>query len=396
MRIVQVVPSIAAEAAGPAYSVPALCNALIRQGDDVGLHVLGDVQASAGGRWEGTPLDVRAHRWEKPLHSLGFSSEMRAALRLEAMSGADIIHNHSLWMMPNLYPAWAVRGTSCRLMTSPRGTLSEWAMRRRPLAKRLMWLAAQGRAVRASDCFHATADSELDEIRGRGLRGPIAVIPNGIAIPRLEPRDESPDRPMRLLFLGRIHPVKGIDVLVRAWSEVQAEFPAWEVVVAGPDAGALAFLRALAAELGVERLKFCDPAYGAEKADLYRSADLFALLSHSENFGMVVAEALANAVPAIVSQGAPWSGLDGRGCGWWIPQGVRPLTECLRHALALPRQELKRRGLLGRAWMEQDYDWNMIGARMSETYRWMRHGGAAPAWVDTDSTAHPSRRGVAV
>lgn len=390
MKVLHVVPSVETEASGPSYSVPALCHALVGAGHDVHLHVLGSTPVATG-----TGLAVHVHPWARPLHALGFSAEMRAALRREATTGgADIVHTHSLWMMPNVYPAWAVRGTPCRLMTAPRGTLSEWALRRRPLAKRLMWLAGQGRALRASDCFHATAPSELADIRRHGLRGPVAVLPNGVDIPHLDPTDDAPRaRPLRLLFMGRIHAVKGIDALVRAWAQVAAEFPNWEVVVTGPDGGALAGLQALAAELGVTRLAFSGPAYGAAKSEQYRTADLFVLPSHSENFGLVVAEALAHGIPAIVTHGAPWSGLAEHDCGWWIPHGVDPLVACLRGALALPPPELRRRGLRGRAWMERDYGWESIGARMSETYRWMRHGGAAPAWVDTDRASRPTDTG---
>ena len=99
-------------------------------------------------------------------------------------------------------------------------------------------------------------------------------------------------------------------------------------------------LQALAKDLRIERVTFSGPAYGYEKSQAYWSADLFVLPTHSENFGLVVAEALAHGVPAVVNKSAPWSGLEKEKCGWWVDVGVEPLTECLREAMSKSSEEL--------------------------------------------------------
>jgi glycosyltransferase involved in cell wall biosynthesis len=307
---------------------------------------------------------------------------MRRALRREAEE-ANVIHNHGLWMMPNLYPAWAVRRKPCRLVTSPRGTLAAWSLRRNAWQKKVMWFLGQGRAVRDSHCFHATAESEYQDIRRAGLRGPVAVIPNGIEVAPEVARTDS--GPRRLLFLSRIHPVKGIDVLLRAWSKVESRFPEWELRIVGKDEqGYQEKMQELSTTLGLKRVSFPGPAFGEQKGEEYKNAHLFILPTHTENFGVAVAEALAWGLPAIVTKGAPWSGLDDKGCGWWIEQGVESLADCLDSVLRLSPAELQKRGQRGRQWMEQEFSWEHVGKRMLEAYRWLIGGGTPPACVITN------------
>jgi glycosyltransferase involved in cell wall biosynthesis len=120
---------------------------------------------------------------------------------------------------------------------------------------------------------------------------------------------------------------------------------------------------------------------GTAKWNAYREADLFVLPSHSENFGMAAAEALATGTPAIVTKGAPWAGLTQQGAGWWPDVNVDSLAECLDTALRQPASELEAMGLRGREWMKEEFSWARIASMMQQTYRWVLQGGAAPAWV---------------
>jgi len=121
--------------------------------------------------------------------------------------------------------------------------------------------------------------------------------------------------------------------------------------------------------------------FGEEKLRAYQAASLFVVSTHSENFGMTVAEALAAGTPAIVSKGAPWRGLETEGAGWWIDIGVDPLIACLEKALRCSSSELEAMGQRGRTWMERDFSWPRIGQMMGQTYRWILQGGTPPAWV---------------
>lgn len=186
----------------------------------------------------------------------------------------------------------------------------------------------------------------------------------------------------QLLFLGRIHPVKGVDVLLRAWQAVEHRFPDWDLCIVGPDDGGYRReMEDLAARLGLKRVVFRGPLFGEEKLRAYRESSLFVLPTHSENFGIAVAEALAAGTPAIVTKGAPWRGLENQGAGWWIDIGVDPLIACLEKALDSQPATLSEMGRAGRDWMSRDYSWDRIGEKFEATYRWILKGGETPSWV---------------
>lgn len=378
MRVIQVVPAITEEASGPSYSVVRLCESLIETGMDVQLAALDWSSAPVRLPYLRTfPLGIGPRR-------LGVSPSMRRWLEAESDSGrVDLIHNHSLWMMPNVYSGRACRMGHCRLVVSPRGTLSAWAMAQSALQKKIFWHLLQAQALRETVCFHATAESEFEDIRRLGFRQPVCILPNGINVP---PLAETPKGGRRqLLFLGRIHPVKGVDILLHAWRAVEQRFPDWNLLIAGPDNGGyLTSMQTLAAELRLERVTFPGALFGKEKLRAYRDTSLFVLPTHSENFGMTVAEALAAGTPAIVSKGAPWEGLNEKGAGWWIDIGVDSLVACLEQALASPPRHLTEMGQAGREWMLRDYSWERIGARFSAIYQWLLKGGETPPWVRLD------------
>ncbi len=232
-------------------------------------------------------------------------------------------------------------------------------------------------------CFHATAQSEYEDIRRMGFLQPVAIIPNGIDVPPLQEKAGGGLR--TLLFLGRIHPKKGLDMLLPAWRAVQSRFQDWRLRIVGQDNGGyLDQMRSLATELGLERIEFSGPLYGHDKWRVYGEADLFVLPTYSENFGMAVAEALSAGTPTIVTRGAPWHDLESYGAGWWIEIGLDPLVACLETAMSLSPRDLAAMGQRGRDWMVREYSWSRIGWQMAETYRWMLQGGERPAWVIED------------
>lgn len=378
IRVVQIVPRICDEASGPSYSVPSLCSALVDISPDVILHVLRPVQE------ESKKYKIMGHSTVPGFSKLGISPGMKRALRAEALNGAHIMHNHSLWMLPNVYPASAVRRTSCKLVVSPRGTLSQWSLARSKWLKKSMWIALQGKVLESAHLLHATADTEYDDIRHLGLKAPVALIPNGVDVPAGCARHRGAGERRRLLFLSRIHSKKGVDILLHAWRRVQATAEDWELHIVGPDDGYLSRVQNLATSIGVRRVLFRGPLYGEEKARCYQDADLYVLPTHSENFGITVAEALANGVPAIVSKGAPWSGLETHDCGWWIDLSVQSLAACLRYSLFLSKDELKDRGEKGRSWMKRDYSWFKVAEKMYNSYLWLLQGGRVPDWIITD------------
>ncbi len=382
LEVTQVVAGLREEAGGPSYSVPALAAALRRGGVDARLRCV-DGPGSAASAIGGAPLSVHAARSDFLGRRLRVSHDLARALRSDAQAGV-ILHTHGLWLMPNVYPAWAKRRAhgQAALVHSPRGMLGGAALSISAWRKRAFWLLAQRSALLAADCLHATAHSELEEIRQAGWKGPVAVIPNGIDLPDLEktPRQNASDN--IVLSLGRIHPKKGLDGLVRAWVGVQHEFPSWQLRIVGPaELRHDEELRGLARSLGAMHVTVEGPRYGDAKQALLRSADVFVLPTLNENFALTVAEALAAETPVISTKGAPWAGLEGEGCGWWIDHGVEPLARALRLAMRTTREERLAMGARGRLWMARDFGWDRIAADMRDLYRWLRCGGEPPATV---------------
>lgn len=374
MRIVHVVPRIDQEAAGPSYSVPRLCQALAGRGHDIELSCI-----AARGEIPGVRLDL--HPEWPILRRFEISTSLVRALRRKAAE-VDIVHNHSLWSMVNVASGWVVPGRHAKLVTSPRGTLAPWALARTRHLKRLL-KPLQWRALERADLLHATSEMELAEIRSLQLEAPVVVVPNGIDIPAIDGPETHCDI-RTLLFLSRIHPKKGIDRLLLAWKSLQRAHPNWRLTIIGRgERHHVDQVRVLAADLNLERVDLSGPLYGAARTQAYRSADLFVLPSHSENFGMVVAEALAHGCPVVASKGTPWEDVERQGCGWWTHNEVETLEATLDHAMRLPRATLKQMGSRGRAWMQRDFGWDSVAAKMEAAYQWVLGGapGEAPEWV---------------
>ena len=378
MRVIHVFSTVIGESNGLSVAVPRLCEAMLANRVDARLSGLDSQPTRQRSLYlETFPQALGANR-------LGISPEMRRWLQDEAISGrAEIMHSHGLWMLPNIYPAWACRGTTCRLMVSPHGMLSGWALKHNAVRKKIMWHLLQASALSSAACIHATASSELDDIRRVGLRQPVCVLPNGIDVP---PTGEGAQRGnSQLLFLGRIHEIKGVDILLRAWQAVEHRFSDWDLRIAGQgDGGYLQKMQSLAEQLSLKRVVFCGALYGEAKWRAYRDASLFVLPTHSDNFGLTVGEALASGTPAIVTKGAPWADLERERAGWWIDIGVDPLVACLERALAMPATRLGEMGRAGREWMLREFSWEQIAGQHAQTYRWLLDKGDRPPWVRVD------------
>ncbi len=378
MNIIQTVPHVCKEASGPSYSVTRLCDHLAGSGHEVNLMTL-----DASKRADAIDYEHEIFASSPVIARLGISPGMATSLRQRAIE-ADVIHNHSLWMMPNVYPGTAARQSGKPLVVSPRGTLTPGALTYSASAKKAFWWLHQRRAVEQAFCLHATSDQEYQDIRAFGLTQPVAVIPNGADIPEL-PAAQQKSTPYTLLFLGRIHHKKGIDLLLNAWGELHGAFEDWQLVIAGSDVHDYqAELQDICARRSLPRIRFPGPLYGDEKHRTYMGASLFVLPSRTENFGNTVTEALSRRVPVVTTTGTPWGPVADNGCGWCVEPKAAALTEALREAMNCPAAELARMGANGRAWMKRDYAWEAIAERMVRTYAWCTGKGPAPDWVRFD------------
>ncbi len=336
-------------------------------------------------RVPGVELAVHPARSNVLGRILRASPSLSRALTGDAQSGA-ILHVHGLWLMPNVYPSFAKRRSKGRakIVHTPRGMLAEAAMKFSAWKKRTFWLALQRSALEAADCLHATAELEYREIRAAGLINPVAIIPNGVHVTE-EPQGQAQQRENLVLSLGRIHPKKGLDRLIQAWSLVEESFPGWRLRIAGPPEGTHAEdLARLAGALGVRNVEISGAVYGEEKERLFQKAALFVLSTLNENFGMTVAESLAAGIPVISTKGAPWAGLEVHGCGWWIDHGPEPMAAALRQAMSLSLEDRQDMGARGRAWVAHDFAWDAMAQQMEGVYRWLSTDDEPPGCVRLD------------
>ena len=311
-----------------------------------------------------------------------------------------IFHDNGLWLPTNHAVAVAARRLKRPLIISPRGMLTAWALFFRGWKKRMAWGFYQRRDLQSAQVLHATSQAEAGEFRALGLAQPIAVIPNGVEVPedgikqKAESRKQKSDfsvsefqlsafeKPLRtVLFLSRLHPVKGLLDLVEAWHTVRPE--GWRVIIAGGDENE--HLHEIKAEIGKLKVEndfeFVGQVEGEAKWNLYRGADLFVLPTKSENFGIVIAEALGCGIPVITTRGTPWEDLVTRRCGWWMEIGAAPLARALEEAIRLTDEERRSMGLRGRELVQEQYAWPVAAAKMVSVYRWMLGTGEKPACI---------------
>jgi glycosyltransferase involved in cell wall biosynthesis len=374
IRAVHVIAGLDPAHGGPSYTVPRLCAALAEAGSDVTLLSVA-LQGKHGTDSASAGYADRRFAWELArvpvLRGLRYSSSLLRALH-QAAPETDLIHNHGLWLLPNVQSGWTAAKFKKPLLLAPRGMLGPAALNFSRRKKQAFWHLLQGQVVRGAACLHATSEQEYQEIRAFGLRNPVAIIPNGIDLPPASGPMLVPATERIVLSLGRIHPKKGLDCLVRAWAQLEREHPEWRLRIIGPsELGHNEELRALAEKMNLRRVSIEGPVYGDGKLAVMRAADVFVLATLNENFAITVAEALAAGTPVIATKGSPWSGLETEGCGWWVEHGVEALVASLRRAMLMSRPTLRAMGAKGQVWMMREFSWQRVARDMLDVYRWL-------------------------
>jgi glycosyltransferase involved in cell wall biosynthesis len=375
MNILHVVAGLPPAGGGLSELVPMQAREAARAGHDVVVATVApsdEPLAAAAANAQAAGVRVVRFALSRP-HRLVFSAALWRGLR-PLVVRADVVHVHSNWTFPVWWACRQARALRRPLVLSPQGCLDPVRRRRGAWKKRLAGLLDRFYLRRAT-LLHATCEDEARGIRAYvgGRRAPtVAVVPNGVDPDAFAgPADRAalgvrwPACAGRrtTLFLSRIDPIKGLDLLVPAWSRVAGSFADWHLVIAGPDAsGYEAVVRKMVEQAGLSsRVTFGGPLYGPEKARILRAADLLILPTHHDNFAIVVAEALASGVPAIVTRNAPWADLLGAAAhgraGWWVEADVGPLAEAWREAMALSDDERHAMGANGRRLVAAKYTW---------------------------------------
>jgi glycosyltransferase involved in cell wall biosynthesis len=238
--------------------------------------------------------------------------------------------------------------------------------------KTIAWHLYQRRDLAISACLHATAEAEAVELARLNLNVPIVMIPNGADIATASAPTIKPQKgkgPRTALFLGRIYPIKGLPELIEAWNRVRPE--GWRLVIAGPDEGGHQKVveRAVAEAHLSEVVSFVGPLDDASKHKALSDAEFLVLPSHTESFGMVVAEALAHGVPVLITTGVPWPSVAQRGCGWCVEPTVTGLAQGLASATSGGEELHLEMGRKGREWVISDFGWPRVASEFIVAYK---------------------------
>ena len=366
LRLCHIVPSLEERYGGPSKSVRGIAAALARAGNDVELLATdpGAGSVSTEGR-----LRIGIFHRDRP-QSLCFSRGLSGRLR---EIQPDVIHHHSLWLRTLHYASVEAGRRRARLVISPRGMMSTWAWWHHHWRKQLARSLVHPGALEAATGWHATSEEEASDIRALGFTQPICVAPNGVEAPAdealaaarrhwFELCPELAQRPVALFF-SRFHRKKRVLDLIDTW--IRTTPRDWLLLLVGiPEEYTPEMLRDYALqESGADRVRVFS---GAGHPAPYAAASLFLLPSHNENFGLVIAEALAHRVPVLVTDTTPWRALNAQGGGWCVPWADYP--GALRDALAEGPEALRSRGERGREGVLREYAWEKPARTLTEFY----------------------------
>lgn len=277
----------------------------------------------------------------------------------------DIVHINGIWSPQNWGFQKKAQELGIKVILTPHGMLEPWIMAQNPWKKKLGLFLYQKKAIQRAECIHATAQMESDNIRALGFKNPIYIIPNGIDISDVK-EIKTHYGTRKMVFLSRIHPKKGIELLLEAWRNINTG--GWSLEIAGNgDENYIANLKQSAHD--ISNVHFVGPKYGDFKWKFLQSADVMILSTYSENFGIVVAEALAVGIPVITTQGTPWEDLEIYQCGWWIELSVTNLEGIIAKVTHKSVDELKSMGIQGRNLIREKYEIKAITNKIIELYQ---------------------------
>jgi glycosyltransferase involved in cell wall biosynthesis len=301
-------------------------------------------------------------------HKLARNSVSPSLLRVlrEYVRWADVVHLIAVYSFPTFPTLTYCRVLEKPLVWSPRGSLQRWDGTTR-LATKFLWeQVCQALVLKQKVILHTTSEDENDQSKARFAWARTATIPNGVELPDEVRRTGSPAS-LRLTYLGRLHPIKGIESLLDACKLIQSDSEPWQLRIAG--SGAADYLNALRSKVHQlqlqDRVEFVGEVSGDVKEELFANSDVLIAPSFVENFGMVIAEALAREVPVIAGKGTPWQDVQKYGCGLWVGNDPESLANGIRKIRKMPLREMGQRG---RCWMRREFSWESVSRKMLEVY----------------------------
>ena len=308
-------------------------------------------------------------------------------------SKSDLVHINGIYTHPVTLGARCARKLGKPHIIALHGGLEPWVMRQKRFKKMIGYLLYVKNDLKSATCIHATAKQEIDAAMAMGLKGPFTIIPNGISLSEfksLPPKNRAEDiwpvvkGHKVVLFMSRLDKKKGLDMLIPVWENIVKKHPDTILVIAGPDNLDYGkYVRWLVSQSACkENILFTGNVEGEYRLALYSIADVFVLPSYSENFGIVIAEALACEVPVITTKATPWHEIEENDCGRWVAVDKNSIYDNLDDLLYKTNEERKAMGKRGKKLITQKYTWDIAAKKMITVYHAMLNNEEIPLYPE--------------
>ncbi len=308
-----------------------------------------------------------------------FSCEAITVLR-KLIPKSDIVHVNGIFTHPVALGAMFSRYYKKPYLVTTHNGLNPKIFKMRRIKKRAGFLGYVRKDLQYANCIHATSNKEMHAIKSMGIKNTFTIIPNGINPSDFENLPNSSVAEYKwpalkdkavVLFLSRLGPEKGLDLLLPAWDTVKEKCPDAYLVIAGPDSnGFSSYVHKLASQsLFPESIFFTGGVWGKDKLSLYSRAEIFILPSHAENFGIVIAEALACGKPVITTTATPWNDIEKNKCGKWVHANSRDIAKALLDLLSISTAERQQMGQRGKNFVTRSYSWDIVADKFVSVYQ---------------------------
>ena len=373
MKILSFVSSLDMSSGGPSRSVPMLVKGLAELGVDITLMTIRSENMNIHAL-EGTTAKLKV---------LSPSFSRKEIAKYLADERFELIQIQSVWEMPYHKVILEARKQNIPYIVTPRGMLEPWSLSQKKWKKKLAWWLYQRNDVQKSACVFTTAKMEAEHVCKLGITTRKAVIPNGIETDAYPCKSSVEGVKKQVLFLSRVHVKKGIELLFEAWKRLHSDYVDWQLLVIGNgEAEYIHSLENRVESLGLkDSIKILPPVFGEAKIKVYQESAIFCLPSFSENFGMVIAEAMSCGTPVITTTNCPWEILNETNTGWCVDLSVENLEHALREAMGMDANALYDIGQRASKLIYDNFDYRSVTRKTLRLYEWLLNSGEKPEFV---------------
>ena len=373
MKILSFVSSLDLSSGGPSRSVPMLVKGLAELGVDITLMTVKSENMNTHAL-EGTTAKLKV---------LTPSFSKKEIAKYLADERFDLIQIQSMWDLPYHKVILEARKQNIPYIVTPRGMLEPWSLSQKKWKKKLAWWLYQRNDVQKSVCVFTTAKMEAEHVSNLGITTCKVVIPNGIETDAYPCKSSVEGVKKQVLFLSRVHVKKGIELLFEAWKRLHSDYVDWQLLVIGNgEAEYIHSLENRVESLGLkDSIKILPPVFGEAKIKVYQESALFCLPSFSENFGMVIAEAMSCGTPVITTTNCPWEILNETNTGWCVDLSVDNLERALREAMGMDANALYDMGQRASKLIYDNFDYRSVTRKTLRLYEWLLNSGEKPEFV---------------